>query len=231
MNAKPHITCIVPFYNESRRLFVVLNEVVRVKNISQIICVDDASNEDNSKEIYEKYPYIELIRSSKHMGKCGAIRTGLERAKGSYIFLLDADLRNLDYKEIEKAVDFIQHREQLDMLILRRVNANSFLRLVRSDILYSGERIIKKTYLEDILNDTYEGWQLEYAINDYMYKRGKTVRWASHSGINTHKLCKWGFMNGLISEMKMYKEIITEADVLNLSRHILFFARDKIEVI
>ena len=209
----------------------MLDEVVKTNNINQIICVDDASREDNSREIVERYPNIELIRTCKNLGKSGAIQWGLQRAKGKFILLLDADLRNLDHKEIEKAIGSITQTEDLDMLILRRVKANIFLRLIRSDTLYSGERIIKKSYLEEILNDKVEGWQLEYAINNYMYKQGKKVQWAAHSGINTNKLSKWGIIHGLISEMRMYKEILTEAGFLNLLRHILFFAKDKMEVI
>jgi len=231
MNIKPQITCIIPFHNESQRLCNVLDEVVKTNNINQIICVDDASREDNSREIVERYPNIELIRTCKNLGKSGAIQRGLKRARGNFILLLDADLRNLDHKEIEKAIDSIAQIEDLDMLILRRVKANIFLRLIRSDTLYSGERIIKKTYLEEILNNEVEGWQLEYAINNYMYKQGKKVQWAAHSGINTNKLSKWGIIHGLISEMRMYKEILTEAGFLNLLRHILFFAKDKMEVI
>lgn len=231
MKTSLQITCIIPYHNESQRLYNVLDEVVKTNNINQIICVDDASQEDNSIEIVKRYSYIELIRVCKNIGKSGAIRRGLKRAKGNFILLLDADLRNLDHKEIEKAIDSIKQTEDLDMLILRRVKANIFLRLIRSDTLYSGERIIKKTYLEEILTNKVEGWRLEYAINNYMYKQGKKVQWASHSGINTNKLRKWGILNGLISEIRMYVDILTEAGFLNLLRHILFFAKDKMEVI
>ena len=213
------------------RLYWLLDEVVQTNNINQIICVDDASQEDNSRESVKRYPYIGLIRLCKNIGKSGAIRRGLKRAKGNFILLLDADLRNIDHKEIEKAIDSIKQTEDLDMLILRRVKANIFLRLIRSDTLYSGERIIKKTYLEEILNNKVEGWRLEYAINNYMYKQGKKVRWSSHSGINTNKIRKWGFLNGLINEIRMYADILNEAGFLNLFRHILFFAKDKMEVI
>lgn len=231
MKPGPQISCIIPFHNESQRLFEVLNEIEKTINIDQIICVDDASQENNSTEIFNRYPYVELIRVSKNLGKSNAIRRGLKRAKGNFILLLDADLRNLDHREIEKAINSIKQTEDLDMLILRRVKASIFLRLVRSDTLYSGERIIKKSYLEEILNNKVEGWRLEYAINDYMYKKRKKVQWAAHSGINTNKIRKWGLLKGLISEISMYVDILSEAGFPNLLRHILFFAKDKVEAI
>src|SRR3989338_10553079 len=108
-------TCIVPFYNEGVRLFNVLDEVVRVNNLGQIICVDDGSVQDQSNAILERYPNIELIRLEKNLGKTGAIREGLRKTEGDLILLFDADLRNLNHTEIEKAVDAMSNDETIDM--------------------------------------------------------------------------------------------------------------------
>ena len=170
-------TCIVPFYNEGVRLFNVLDEVVRVNNLGQIICVDDGSVQDQSNAILERYPNIELIRLEKNLGKTGAIREGLRKTEGDLILLFDADLRNLNHTEIEKAVDAMSNDETIDMLILRRVNAPFIVNINRGGTLFSGERILKKKDLEEVLNGQVKGWQIESAVNTYMYQRKKKVFW------------------------------------------------------
>ena len=75
-------SCIIPFYNEGRRLFTVLDEIAKVSNLAEIICVDDASHEDNISELRERFPQIKFFRLSKNVGKSGSVREGLRHAKG-----------------------------------------------------------------------------------------------------------------------------------------------------
>jgi hypothetical protein len=88
---------------------------------------------------------------------------------------------------------------------------------------------MRKIHLEEILDTGVERWRLEYAINDYMYVQGRKVQWAPHSGINTGKLRKRGLLKGLFGEIRMYANILTEAGILNLLRHMLFFAQERVE--
>ncbi|HEX2976876.1 MAG TPA: glycosyltransferase family 2 protein, partial [Bacteroidales bacterium] len=193
MSLRSQISCIIPFWNEGDALFSVLKEVSKAKNIAEIICVDDGSDDQNFMIIRRKYPHIRLIRLEKNQGKTGAVREGLKSAKGEFIFLLDADLRNLDHNEIELAAESIRSTHDLDMLVLRRINAIFFVRIARADILFTGERLLRKTDLETIINNNHiSGWQLESAINTWMYKNEKIVRWMPHSAINRQKYLKWG---------------------------------------
>lgn len=219
------VTCIIPFYNEGRRLYSVLDEMVAVKNLSEIICVDDCSSEDMSAEIKKRYPDIKLIRLDKNLGKSGAVRKGLKHAKGYFVLLFDADLRNVKHKEIEQAVSAVQSRNNIDMLILRRINAPSIIKLDRGDVLFTGERILKKQDLETILQGAVKGWQLESAMNMWMYKNKKNVYWFPHSGLNTHKPWKWGVINGLKHDIKTFADMISAAGFINLVKQILFFAK------
>lgn len=230
MKILPQISCIIPFYNEGQRFYSVLDEVVKVKSITEIICVDDASQEDRTGEIRARYPNIKLIRLEKNVGKSGAVRIGLQQATGDFVLLLDADLRNLDYKEIEKANHAIQESTDIDMLILRRIKAPFIIRCFRGDVIVTGERILKKQDLEIILSGPVKGWQLESAINMWMYQRNKRVFWMPHSGINTHKPWKWGLLNGLKHDVRTFADMVTAAGFMNLLKQILFFAKDEFEL-
>jgi glycosyltransferase involved in cell wall biosynthesis len=216
------ISCIIPFWNEDQRLFAVLDEVIKVQKLSETICVDDASNKDQSEEIKKSYPNIILIRLNKNVGKSGAILEGLKYAQGNFILLLDADLRNLNHNEINNAMKAVEETSDIDMLILRRIKAPLFVKVTRGDVLSTGERIVKKQYLQEILTGSTKGWQLESVINMYMYQHKKKVYWFPHSGINTH--WKWGWKVDLKYHKRKMKDIFS-IGLINLIKLFLFFAK------
>lgn len=219
MKTKTKVSCVIPYWNEGERLHNVLNEVVKVKNLVEVVCVDDASTNNNVSEIKKHYPNIRFVRLNNNIGKSSAILTGLKFASGQYVLLLDADLRNLNHMELEKAVDIIQHHPDIDMLILRRVKAPLFVKLTRGDILATGERIIKKNLLLTVLNYT-KGWELESKVNLFMFKNNKNVVWFPHSGINTHM--KWGFKTDIKYHKKKMKDIFS-IGLINQLKLLLFF--------
>lgn len=228
MSSVPQISCIIPFWNEGKNLFSVLDEVSKVRNISEIICVDDGSDDDNFVRV-KRYPGIKAIRLEKNCGKTGAVKEGLKHANGEYILLIDADLTNLDHREIDKATRAFRMASDLDMLILRRVNAVFFVKLYRADVLFTGERILKKSDLELILESyPVSGWQLESAINTWMYSNAKNVFWMPHSGINRHKYIKWGLLRGLTLDLQTYSDMISATGFSNIMRQILFFAKEEL---
>ena len=83
----------------------------------------------------------------------GAILEGLKHAKGNLILLLDADLRNLNYIEINNAIKAIEETPDIDMLILRRIKAPLFVKITRGDVLSTGERIVKRSIYKNCWKD------------------------------------------------------------------------------
>lgn len=230
MNSEPQISCIIPFWNEGRNIFEVLNEISKVNNLSEIICVDDASQDCNYELIPLKFPGVRVVRLKENRGKTGAIREGLRKATGEYVLLLDADLRNLRHDEIEKAVQAFRKAEKLDMLILRRINAIFIIRLYRADVLFTGERILRKKDLETILDGSdIRGWQLESAINTWMFINNKNVFWMPSSAVNRHKYMKWGVIKGFTLDLKTYADMISATGFNNIVRQIMFFAKNELK--
>lgn len=89
------LSVIMPNYNHGHYLAEVLESMLaQLPYFDEIIVVDDAST-DNSVEILEKYaekyPLITLVRNEKNLGAVPALQKGLERARGSYVFLPSAD--------------------------------------------------------------------------------------------------------------------------------------------
>lgn len=230
MKPAPQVSCIIPFYNEGERLHEVLDEVVKTRYIKEFICVDDASEEDQTTLIKQRYPAIKVLRLKDNQGKSGAVKEGLRYASGDHILLIDADLQNLQHREIEKAIMSLRRKPTVDMLILRRVNANFYVRLNRSDILFTGERILRKNDLEKVLEQEVRGWQLESAINNYMLENDKKVYWMPQSATNTQKTSKWGFFQGIRNNLKTHADMMFAMGFGNFLKQYFFFAKKELKL-
>ena len=222
-------SCIIPFYNESYRILQVLAVVTQIKSISQVICIDDGSTDDTADLISKNWPEVELVRLPVNQGKAAAVRQGVALAKNENILLMDADLQSIDKAEVEKAIQAIA-QQKLDMIILRRINAPWFVKFDRGDTLLSGERIIKKKDLETILNQDVKHYQVELAINLYMQKHKRNVRWVPWSATNTYKSEKIGLVEGYKKEFKMFTDIVMYAGFRNIVKQITRFATKELEV-
>jgi glycosyltransferase involved in cell wall biosynthesis len=95
------LSIIIPAYNEERTIHLILNRVLAVTLVNniqkEIILVNDYSK-DNTKETIEKYiadhtsENIVLYNHEINKGKGAALHTGINKAKGDYIIIQDADL-------------------------------------------------------------------------------------------------------------------------------------------
>lgn len=63
------ISCIIPIYNEKKRVCNILSVVTKINNIDEIICVDDASTDGTVNKIKSKFPTIKIIQHKKNYGK------------------------------------------------------------------------------------------------------------------------------------------------------------------
>src|SRR5690606_30928038 len=101
---KPSYVCIIPTYNEGERVLHVLSEIVKSKLIDEIICVNDGSTDNTTVVISQNYPEVRLLSLSANKGKTEAIRLGAIESRNEYVLLLDADLRSLNFQEIDAAL-------------------------------------------------------------------------------------------------------------------------------
>jgi len=106
-----NISLIVPCYNEEANiqkgvLDKIGNYTARDERFSEVLIVDDGSNDSSKTVIKNKYlktyPKFRLIQNS-HQGKAFAVFTGIRQAKSEYVIFSDIDLAT-PIDEVEKLI-------------------------------------------------------------------------------------------------------------------------------
>jgi len=220
------VTCIVPFLNEKERIGGVLTQLLQVPSITQLICVDGASKDGGSEYVKKTFPTAELITLPQNIGKTGTVKAGLEKATGDYILLFDADLSSVKPNEVEAVLHEITINPSIDMVIFNRTTPRIITKLNRFDLIYSGERVMKKTDLVVAIHHATQ-FQLEIALNTYMMRNKKNIYYFDASHTNLAKSKKLGFLDGVKEDIKMFWQVCS-FDPWNYFAQTLFFCRNKL---
>jgi hypothetical protein len=92
MKSNPLVSIIVVNYNTSNEVLDLLASLEQATYANyELILVDNASPKDDLSGIQEKYPFVQLITSSKNLGFAGANNLGIDAAKGTYCLFLNPD--------------------------------------------------------------------------------------------------------------------------------------------
>jgi len=127
---KKEISVVVPVYNEQKAVRETIAGIKSVisslKHNIEIIAVDDGSY-DRSNEILSKIPGIRLIRHPYNIGYGAAIKTGIKKAKGDWILIIDGDGT---YPE-NRIPDLIRGTDRYDMIIGARTGKKVEIPFIR----------------------------------------------------------------------------------------------------
>lgn len=91
------VSVVIPAYNEENRIastLTGLTEYFRGLDIGfELLVIDDGSS-DRTEEVVEnlRNPHVRIFRLPRNRGKGAAVRHGVERAAGEFVFFVDADL-------------------------------------------------------------------------------------------------------------------------------------------
>ena len=92
--AKPLVSVIVPVYNAQKTVSAALDSLLnQTETAFEIICVNDASTDKSAvllKAFAQKDKRIRVI-TQPHQGAGAARNKGLSKARGTYVFFMDAD--------------------------------------------------------------------------------------------------------------------------------------------
>jgi len=98
------LSVVVPCYNEQENVedfyteFIKNRDYFEKKEIDfEILYVNDGSKDDTVKEVkrlHERDERVHLISFSRNFGKEAAMYAGLQKSKGDYVVIMDADLQD-----------------------------------------------------------------------------------------------------------------------------------------
>lgn len=108
-----YISAIVPAYNEEKTLKETLFALKSIPEVSEIIVVDDGS-QDNTSKVAESCG-VQTIKFSKNKGKGYALTEGIKRANYDIVLMVDADVGE-SAKEVVKLISPVLANEA-DMTI------------------------------------------------------------------------------------------------------------------
>lgn len=199
------IACIIPAYNEASRIGGVLNPVVRSKNFSRVIVVDDGST-DSTATIAGSYPGVELYKMGENRGKSTAVGVAINYLNESvdFVCLLDADLIGLTIHNLDELVRPI-HNGYDATLSLRR----SYGGLFRPDLdIFTGERVVPLNLLKRGNLPFIGSMEMEMAINrELIMVNAKIIVVPWPNVTNPTKSTKYGWWDGVKKDYRMFQEL------------------------
>jgi glycosyltransferase involved in cell wall biosynthesis len=170
-HAPPHLSVIIPAYNEEHRLQqslpVIFDYLRRQPYEWEVLVVDDGSRDSSRQQIIalaEAEP--EIVRAvllRRNFGQTAAIQAGIDHANGAIIALMDADLQNdphdipLMLEQMEKeGYDLVSgwRKNRKDRALSRRLPskvANRIISLVTGVSLHDYGCTLK-TYRREVLD-------------------------------------------------------------------------------
>lgn len=113
MSNTPKVTVLMPVYNGERHIAAAIDSILHQTFTDlEFLIVDDFST-DGTCQIIERYgaedQRILLVENRHQKGIVGALNTGLELARGTYIARMDADDISLP-ERLQRQVDFMESR-------------------------------------------------------------------------------------------------------------------------
>ncbi|MDD2401626.1 MAG: glycosyltransferase family 2 protein [Clostridia bacterium] len=205
------VTVVIPAYNEAKYICNVLKPLVNVKEITQIIVVNDASTDNTEEEALNCG--VKVVSLQDNLGKGGALAKGLDYSVNETILFLDADLIGLTEKHINDLIRPVIN-ENADMTV--GIFANGRLATDMAQVVspyLSGQRCIKKMWLDQI-NLSATGFGVETVLTNYANQNNLCVVNVNLPNMShVMKEEKLGLVRGFVFRLKMYWEIVKNVHI------------------
>jgi dolichyl-phosphate beta-glucosyltransferase len=127
----PHLSLVVPAYNEARRLPNTLRELHdycgRWAFSFEVIIVVEPSTDETlalAQASTKTFPQLKVIGNPIHRGKGFAVRTGMLASTGELVFFTDADLSTPLY-EIDRALAVFDADRDVQVIVGNRQHPGS----------------------------------------------------------------------------------------------------------
>ena len=97
----PDLSLVIPLLNEEESLRPLMEQIRGVlasqDRTYEVIFIDDGSTDGSLavlEDLHNTYPEVKVIQFRRNFGKAAAYTAGFQRARGTYIITMDADLQD-----------------------------------------------------------------------------------------------------------------------------------------
>jgi dolichyl-phosphate beta-glucosyltransferase len=140
---RPLLSLVIPAYNEANRLPSTLERIVEHRHLwnfpSEIIVVVEPS-EDRTLALAENAakstPRMVVLTHHEKRGKGFAVRSGMLRAKGNFIFFTDADL-STPLEDLDTGLQRFRKDRSIDLIVGNRQHPETRI-LLRQNLFREG---------------------------------------------------------------------------------------------
>ena len=222
------VSCLIPAYNEGARIGAVLRAVVGHPQLSEVLVIDDGSQDDTAA-IVRSVPGVTLIEMSQNRGKTAALVAGIKAAQGNYLMLVDADLSGLTPDHISGLIDPVL-AGQADISLSLRDNAPKPWHWLGIDYI-SGERVLPKALLDKHTETmlALPRFGFEVFLNSLLIARRSRVAVVRWPGVRSPlKGEKMGWCKGLVADAEMIGDMARTVGWTTLVRQIVTLRRMRV---
>ena len=229
------ISIVVPCFNSGKTLERTIKSIKNQTWLQkEIILVNDGSNDKNTLEVLKGYKNDSLIKvvNQKNKGLSSARNTGVNHAKGKYLFFLDSD-DWIDLNALKEMYNFLHNNKKASYVFSdcllegsnkgeRKKVFNLFEQMFINQIPYSifipKKIFVKNGFYDENMHLGYEDWELNVrlAANKYYGIRCPKPLFhynVSNSGMLISKSIKnhiniWKYIKDKNREFYKFKNIV-----------------------
>src|SRR5690242_852190 len=145
MTDSPHLSVVVPFYNEEQSIrplhTALVTALATLGRPYEMVFVDDGSADQTFQiavDIARQDPRVRVVKFRRNYGQTAAMAAGIEAARGDVIVTMDGDLQN-DPRDIPQFLELIEQgydivvgwrHDRQDKLVSRKIPSRIANRLI-----------------------------------------------------------------------------------------------------
>jgi glycosyltransferase involved in cell wall biosynthesis len=229
------VSCIIPAWNEEKRIGNILKAIKDYEFFDEIIVVDDGSSDKTSGVVIKLKNFnkkLKLITLPENLGKAGAVLAGVKKSKGELLVLLDADIKGLSYKDIDKLMVYVLNGKYRMTILDRPSDRLSIASITDLSRLFGGERALWKKDFEQMDIGINDGYTIEIIINLYYVRKNLRVRTFYAKQLRSpYQFEKHGWIKGFKNYQKMFWSIYTKGGFTNNIRSMVNIEEDRLSIL
>lgn len=186
MTSQARVSVVIPAHNEAARIADTVKGLLAIPEVSEIIVVDDASSDETAA--LARQAGATVVSLPNNMGKGGALNTGVARATGDIVALLDGDLGSSSKEARALILPVLQNTADMTIAQFPRAKKKGGFGLVKnlaragirrfagleSSAPLSGQRVMTRQVLEQVVPFA-SGYGVEVALTIKVARSGFRV--------------------------------------------------------